>query len=266
MNEKSKARWIIIDLIVFILLLITSISFFSKNAEINSQNEIEKELEKESENNMPIVDILETDDWVLSWEDNSWFIISWSYDSWIIFYEDCLIWNTWDYKILNVFSSAIKSPLNPQEYKNYTNQYNIIWKINDAKLCIVSDVVNYRKTHQYTYSTYILFWDNKYAWHINVWYSLKTKVVYDKTSWWTKDLDWRFWGNETPKIYNLDLNSVKVADTINWWTKKISPLKRLQQGWSIRIWWFVNAKNWEWRINKFVLAYKCKEWSECIIQ
>lgn len=183
------------------------------------------------------------------------------------FSETCLIENTWDYKILEVFSTPQKSPTDTKEYTKYTKPYTISGKIEDAKLCIVSDVVDYRKKHQYTYSTYIIFWSSDYAWHIHVWYSKNNWVVYDKTSGWTSDLDWRFRWDETPKIYNLnDLNSLKVADTVNWWTKKINIIERLNKEWNIRIWWFVNAKNWEWRINKFILAYKCADWSDCSIK
>lgn len=183
------------------------------------------------------------------------------------FSETCLIENTWDYKILEVFNTPQKSPTNTKEYTKYTKPYIISWKIQDAKLCIVADVVDYRKKHQYTYSTYIIFWSSDYAWHIRVWYSKNNGVVYDKSSWWTSDLDGRFRWDETPKIYNLsNLNNLKVADTIKWWTKIINIIERLQKQWNIRIWWFVNAKNWEWRINKFILAYKCADWSDCSIE
>lgn len=183
------------------------------------------------------------------------------------FSENCLIENTWDYKILEVFSEPKKSPTNAKDYILYTNPYYISWRIEDAKLCIVADVVDYRKKHQYTYSTYIIFWSSDYAWHIHVGYSKNNWVIYDRTSWWTSDLDGRFRWDETPKIYNLNnLNNLKVADTASWWTKKIKIIERLQKQWNIRIWWFVNAKNWEWRINKFILAYKCTDWNDCSIK
>lgn len=262
MKKDSLLKSILVDIFPIIILFLFWMWYINKNNTI----EAERELEKESWNNMPIMDI------DISWEKielNTGIEYTWIIDLDVKsfnFVEDCSIENTWEYKVLNVFKSPSKSPSDPKAYLSYTNPYTIIWNIEDAKLCIVSDVVDYRKRHQYTYSTYILFWDKEYWWHINVWYSPKTKVVYDKNSWWTKDLDGRFWGDEAPKIYKLNLSSLKVANINEWWTKTIYPLKRLQKKWNIRIWWFVNAKNWEGIIKKFVIAYRCEKWSNCSIK
>lgn len=185
----------------------------------------------------------------------------------ISFIETCDVINTGEFKILEVFKTPNYSPTNPSAYLNYTKQYIITWKIQDAKLCIVADVVNYRKKHQYTYSTYILFSSLEYAGHINVGYSPKNWVIYDYTTSPRESfLDGRFWWDETPKIYNLNLERVIVANPEDKGWKPISPLKRLQQQWPIRIGWFVNAKNWEGIIQKFVIAYKCEDWSDCKIE
>ena len=175
--------------------------------------------------------------------------------------------NTSEYKLLNVFSQEKRSPLDPKDYANYTTLFTIKWKINTAKLCIVADVVDYRKKHQFTYSTYILFSSTDYAGHINVGYSPKNWVVYDYTSSPREPfLDGRFWWDESPKIYNLDLAQIRVANPEDKWWKRIYPIQRLQKQWPVRIWWFVNAKNGEGIIQKFIIAYKCEDWSDCKIE
>lgn len=171
------------------------------------------------------------------------------------------------YKTLNVFDKPSYSPTNASLYRNYTKPYTITWKIKDAKLCIMADVVDYRKKHQYTYSTYILFSSPEYAGHINVGYSPNNRVIYDYTTSPRESfLDGRFWGNEAPKIYNINLDKLRVANPEDKGWKRIYPLKRLQKEWAIRIGGFVNAKNGEWIIKKFVIAYKCEDWSDCKIE
>lgn len=184
------------------------------------------------------------------------------------FIEECKPVNTWEYKILNVFDHPINSPLNPKDYISYTKPFTISWDINSAKLCIVSDVVDYRKKHQFTYSTYILFNDKWMDGHLNVGFSKKNNVIYDLNSSANEPfLDGRFRGDETPKIYsNINLSHVRVANFVNGWSKVINILERLQQEGEIRIWWFVNAKNGEWIIKKFIIAYKCEDWSDCKIE
>ncbi len=256
-NKEGWLKTFLINIMPIILLWITLILYFVFY--FKEKNDIEQ---IKNDGSMDVTDVITWD--ISNIESNTW-------DVQIInnfsFSEECIVENTWDYKILEVFISPQKSPIDAKNYIEYTKPYTIIWRIQDAKLCIVSDVVDYRKKHQYTYSTYIIFWSSDYAWHIRVWYSKKNWVVYDKASGWTSDLDGRFRGDETPKIYNLDdLNNLKVADTLNWWTKKINIIERLNKEWNIRIWWFVNAKNGEWRINKFILAYRCSTWSNCIIK
>lgn len=271
-NEKAPIR-----IIIFFLALtftIFGIAFFV--------------LPRYTKPNNYIINTWDNTDWALgsgklwnikSWEDTSVInlftgdiIESMAWDNLtsdeFTFITDCIPHNTWEYKILNVFTSPQNSPSNPRNYISYTKSFTIIWNISGAQLCVVSDVIDYRKKHQFTYSTYILFNDKWMDGHINVGFSKTNNVIYDFTSSPREPfLDGRFRWDETPKIYsNIDLSKVRVADFANWWSKEINILSRLQKQWPIKIGWFVNAKNWEGIIKKFVIAYKCEEWSNCEIK
>lgn len=236
-----------------ILLIVSGLIF------INYQEN--KRIENESANNLPIFEFMTGDTQSsTTWEQAP--------SDKLLFTTDCLLSSTWEYKIINIFTSPQNSPLNPRDYISYTKPFTISWNIGSAKLCVVSDMVDYRKKHQFTYSTYILFNDRWMDGHLNVGFSKKNNVIYDYTSSPNEPfLNGRFRWDETPKIYsNIDLSNVIVADFVNGWSKEINILKRLQQQWPIRIGGFVNAKNGEWIIKKFVIAYKCEDWSDCKIE
>lgn len=189
---------------------------------------------------------------------NTWNTISWGID--IDLKSDTCDQIGNGYKSVDVFKEPKKSPADFNAYKSYANSFTISWYINKAYVCIITDVVERRKNDRYKYSLYVLFNDSKYAWHINVGYSQNNWVMYDYTSRGANSkLDWIFWWSDTPKRYILDLNDLTVADTKNidsvYDYTTIKPLTRLQQEWQIRIWWFVNAKNWEGIIRKFVIFY-----------
>lgn len=205
-------------------------------------------------------------------DNTSWSEINnegWIINSWSIFinnncdynsYSKYLSWS--DYSVIRIFDKPEKSPLDFSAYRWYTNRFNVSGKFEELYLCISANVVERRQNNRFYYTTYVLFNDPEYAWHIRVWYSPTNNVLYDKTSSPSEPfLDWRFWWSDTPKIYQLDIsNELIVADREAWlkdkkW-KPIHPMKRLNDWWILSIWWFVNARNQEWIIEDYLLIYK----------
>jgi len=207
-----------------------------------------------------IINVEEQIDWQTissTWED----ISTWNNNiesGFVFLNSECefnyLSWTKYNY--INIFDGDKRSPKDFKDYKSYTNVFYISWQIEEAYLCIVSSVVDWRKTSKYNYTTYILFNEPKYAWHIRVWYSKEKNVLYDYTTSKNKELYWRFWWYEAPKTYQENLESIIVANRESWDYTEIHPLERLKQEWRIRIWWFVNAINQEGIMKKFVIIYK----------
>lgn len=168
---------------------------------------------------------------------------------------DGLAW----YKLIDIFSWDFATP-EMADYRNYTKSFIISWYIEDAFLCIISDIrSDYKKPFSYKYSTFIWFWNEENAGHINVGYNKDKKLVYDNST--DKNspfLDWKFWWHETPYTYYFNLSKVIVANMNDWWYKYIEPIKQLQKWWEILIWWFVNSyPNYRaWKIIKYRIFYK----------
>jgi hypothetical protein len=260
MKEKKPFvifMFLFIFCIYIILFMILYNTFFSKN------------------NNAPLVNSDNLSTWTveitdvilpLTWEIRTWEISSWL-NSMFVISQDCKIIQTWTYKIIEIFDKEMYSPVNGN-YINFTNKFKVSWKIEEAYGCLVADVVDYRKTHKKYYTTYILFWNAPYEWHLNVGRSKDNNVMYDNStsSLYEKkyNLNWRFRGDESPKIYTtkeFNLSNLIVADRENWGTKAIKPIDKLNEWGIMSIGAFVNTENWEWIIKKFLLIYK---WGEIV--
>lgn len=190
--------------------------------------------------------------WAVS---NTWWIeqpklsISW----------DCSINNT-RYKVLEIFgdSNALQTPSN-KELENFTRRIKVKWDIEELYICVISDIrEDYKKYKAYRFSTYLFMWNSKNAGNINVWYSLRNWVVYDGESWWPSYLNGIFWWNEAPYTQVVNLANVTIADTVEWWSKTISPIKLFDDGATILIGWFVNTypNRRAWKITKLHIIYK----------
>lgn len=172
--------------------------------------------------------------------------------------NSCKFIYSWEYKHIDIANNdnRIYTPKNVdwKNYKLYTKKIKVNWNIDDAYLCIISDISdkkesynNYRKKWAYNFVTYLFFWDLSYAWHINVacfkqdnW----TCQYYDYDSNNSKPanpiLNWKFWSEEAPYRYILDLKKTIIADKENWWFKYISPINILRSDNEIYVWWFMS--------------------------
>lgn len=250
-------KWVIIFSILFSVYVVFSL-FWTKYFTFDKTNDDSEELIK-------WIEQIQSIDFS-SWTQYTWSVITTGNEqniinkTWFEVKGQCEIVYTGSYKVVSVFDDPVFSPTDFKNHLSYSNEFLISGHIEEAYGCIVADVVDYRKTHRFHYSTYIIFHEPKYAGHINVAYSTKNRVMYDYTSDPRHQfLDGRFRWDETPKIYrpeDLNLEKIVVADIQNGWYKEIQPLERLQQQWPIRIGWFVNAQNGEGILRKFIIIYK----------
>ena len=240
--QKKNKPFIITFIIILILLTILSERIYYYFIKKDASND-------------PIIEI--NWDQIWSWEETSttWFqFLEWcNYQEYLDKYKDT------EYKILSVFWEPRRSPTDFSNHRLYTNVFNISWHIDEAYLCISSNVVPYRQNNKFYYTTYVLFNESKYAGHIRVWYNKSKKILYDHTSNNANSkLTWRFRWSEVPKIYQENLNKIIVANPSESWSdyKDIYPIERLKKEWRIVIWWFVNASNNEWILEEFLIIYK----------
>lgn len=198
--------------------------------------------------------------WVYTWIENStWAQQTITSDNILVITWDCSV-NISSYNTLDIYKEwdTLLTP-KTKDYKKFTKQINIIWNIDELYICVISNIrQDYKKFEAYKFSTYLYLWSESNAWNINTAFSIKNWVVYDWEWWWSKDLDWVFRGNEAPYTQVLNLQSVKVANMVNWWSKIIYPSILFKDWSTLRIWWYVNSyPNYRaWEILKLRIIYK----------
>ena len=172
--------------------------------------------------------------------------------------QSCEFIYSGDYKYLDIANTEnpIYTPKDVKwdNYNLYTKKIKIIGNIDNAYLCIISDISDkkdsyndYRKKGAYNFVTYLFFGDISYAWQINVACSKKddwTCQYYDYDSNNSKPanpiLNWKFRSEEAPYKYFLDLKKTIIADKENWWFKYIAPINILKNWNEINVWWFMS--------------------------
>lgn len=192
--------------------------------------------------------------------------------------QSCEFIYSGDYKHLDIANAEdpIYTPKNVEwnNYKLYTKKIKIVGNIDNAYLCIISDISNkkesyndYRKKGAYNFVTYLFFGNLSYAWQINVACSKKddwTCRYYDYDSNNSKPansiLNGKFQSEEAPYKYLLDLKKTIIADKENGWFKYIAPINILKNWNEISVWWFMSQAwkedYWASSITSYRIIYK----------
>lgn len=207
-------------------------------------------------------------------------------NSWTIIYNTWVNINTWDlklviswncsindisnYRTLDIFweGNTLKTP-STRDLKGYTREISISWYVEEAYICVISDIrADYKKYKAYAFSTYLYLWDANNAGNINVWYSKENRVVYDSSTWWPQDpfIDGRFRWNEAPYTQVVNLSGVIVANMVNWWKKIIYPIRLFNDWATIRVGGYTNSypNRRAGEITKLRIIYKW--WSISLLQ
>ncbi|MFZ2151442.1 MAG: hypothetical protein WAZ12_00820 [Candidatus Absconditicoccaceae bacterium] len=164
-----------------------------------------------------------------------------------IFLENtCNFLNTGNIKFLDIANpdNRIYTPKDTNQIKTTTKSITISGNIEEAYLCIVSDIsdkedsyIAYRKHGTYNTVTKIIFGETRGA--INVGYSINNNQFYDSDSSnlkkVSKQLDGKFRTDETPFRYIINLNSVIIADENNGSYNYTPLINELKDGSTINI-------------------------------
>lgn len=233
-NQKDWLSWIIIILIMWgITFLFYFLSSFKYKTDIISPQTSEEEEPPVINNSSSIK--------------NSW-DINISED---IFYEwSCDIKTTWNFKFIDIATPTNRIYTPENTHKIETKTINISWDIEDAYLCIISDISDKKESYNdyrkwFNAVTKVIFWE--YRWAINVGYSKNNQQFYDY-DWnniWSvsKQLNWKFWTNEAPFRYFINLKSVILANEKDWKYDYFPLINELKDGKTIEIGWYM-TKLW----------------------
>lgn len=172
---------------------------------------------------------------------------NWNFD---LYENNCNFQYTGDYKYLDIATPSNRIYTKEKfDVLNFTKTIQISWNIDNIWLCIIADISDksasysaYRKKNSYYGMVYVYFNLNNMG-YVNVAYYKPSGQYYDAKSDSTHILgdvfDGKFWSSETPKKFLLNLNSIAVANTEDWFYKNIFPDKLFKNGSVLNVWWFM---------------------------
>lgn len=192
---------------------------------------------------------------------------NWEFD---LYENNCNFQYTGDYKHLDIATPGSRIYTKEKfDVLNFTKTIQISWNINAIWLCVIADISDksnsysaYRKPESY-YSMIYVYFNKDNQGYLNVAYYPPSWQYYDSDSDSTNrtnsSINGKFWSSETPWKYLIDLSSVVVANTKDWWYKYIYPSTLFKDGMILHVWWFMASlwrAYWASSISSYRLIYK----------